>query len=142
MPDFFGAIAAASQDGGRLPLIYPEPPKKSGKTLTLEKCDAPSSPVPKKISTKEELDALIARLDAKYALFRRRVAPPVANDRRRIYIKEFDYRLLDGKWKKVTVPHYDGPVGKQTAQYKTTFTVDKLGRDRALFIKEASLTQG
>ena len=134
MPDFFGAIAAASQDGGRLPLINPEPPKKSGKTLKLEKCDAPISPVPKKMSTKEELDALIARLDAKYEPFRRHVAPPVENYRRRIYIKEFDYRLNCGEWKKVTVPHYDGPVGKQTAQYKTTFTVDKLDRNRTLFI--------
>ena len=97
MPDFFGAIAAASQDGGRLPLIYPVPSKKSGKALTLEKCNAPISAVPKKMSTKEELDALIARLDAKYAPFRRRVAPPVANDRRRIYIKEFGKVCLRNK---------------------------------------------
>ena len=134
MPDFFGAIAAGSQNGGRLPLITPEPPEKSGKTLKLKECDAAPNAVPKKMSTKAELDAEIARLDAKYAPFSRRVAPKFESARTRTYLSEFDFSLNGGAWKKITVPHYDGPVGKQTARYKATFTVGKIERGRALFI--------
>ena len=134
MPDFFGEIAAGSQNGGRLPLITPEPPARSDKTLSLEKCDATPSRVYNKMKTKSELDAEIARLDKKYAPFSRRVAPAIKTTKTRTYLGEFDFSLGGGAWKKVTVPHYDGPVGKQTARYKTSFTVDKIERGRALFI--------
>ena len=134
MPDFFGAIAAGSQSGGRLPLINPEPPQKSGKTLHLEKCDATPSRVYNKMKTKSELDAEIARLDKKYAPFCRRVAPEIESTRSRTYLKEFDFSLNCGAWKKVTVPHYDGPVGKQTARYKTSFKIGKIEQGHAIFI--------
>ena len=134
MPDFFGSIAAAKQTRSRLPLITPLPPEKSDRVLTLAKFDAPPSRVYNKMKTKSELDAEIARLDAKYAPFSRRVAPKYEKTKKRTYLKEFDFSLSGGEWKKVTVPHYDGPVGKQTARYKTTFTVDKINEGRALFI--------
>ena len=148
MNDFFGAIAAAKESAARQPLITPSPLPKNGKPLKMQACDALPAKVYKKMSEKCELDEEIARLKEKYAPFRRRLAPEIESSRVRTYIKNFDYRLAAdgdtqnfarvlsgcGEWKRITVPHYDGPVGKATAYYKTEFDLDNTASNLSTFI--------
>ena len=84
-------------------------------TLT-DDVDAPIS-IPKDMSTKEELYLEIDRMRAKYSDFLKNYAPKLESARVRTDIKEF---ILDGE-KKVTVPHYEGPIGNATKVYEADF---------------------
>lgn len=138
MADFFGAIAAAKQTGARLPLISPKPLPKNNTKLQMAALSSAPTKVYKKPDSKTELDAAIARLGEAFAPFRKKVSPDVINARTRIDLDEFDFRLANendlrnfqdvvigkGEWKKVSVPHYDGPVGKHTAYYRKEIEIN------------------
>ncbi|MBO4354078.1 MAG: glycoside hydrolase family 2 [Clostridia bacterium] len=134
MADIFGAIAASKETPARAPLIIPSPVGKSEKTFPLSPCDDAPSAVYNKMKEKRELDREIARLKSKYAPFRRRVAPKFKSERRRVDLTEFDFSVDGGKTTRVTLPHYDGPVGKSEAVYTTTVYLEKLPDGRALFL--------
>jgi beta-galactosidase/beta-glucuronidase len=84
---------------------------------------------PKEMSTKEELYKEIDNLRKKYAPFLQNHAPKLENTRVRTDIKEF---ILDGK-EKVTIPHYDGPVGNATKIYEADFELGAFD-DKAVYI--------
>ena len=134
MADFFGSIAAAKEMRARLPLIEPAPLAKTEKRLSLKGDDRAPAAVYNKMNAKRELDGEISRLRAKYAPFRRRVAPDVKTNRKRIDLHEFDYSLNGEKTRRVRIPHYDGPVGEAVAVYKTEVELEKIAGDHALFI--------
>jgi len=62
-----------------------------------------------------------------------------ANQRKRFYLKNFDFRFEtsddcidfsavlngDGDWERVSIPHYHGPTGKWISFYRTVFDYDK-----------------
>ncbi len=148
MADFFGAIAANDIRNEREALVFPSPVPKNGKVFTLSPFDGAPLAVPKKMSTKEELDAQIEALREKYMPFMQQLAPKTQSTRKRQDIREFDIReaqeadfrdfsgVLAGKgeWEKITVPYYNAPVGYAAVFYRTAFTASRPADGRALFL--------
>ncbi len=116
--DVFANIAA-NGIGGRMELLTEITPKKHEKIeCRLEDSNENGFKTTPKMSTKEELFLAVADLRKKYEPFMRELAPKLENKRERIDITEF---LLDGK--KITIPHYGGPVGYAKQEYISEFTL-------------------
>ena len=126
--DFFGSIAAKGI-GGRHELLVKNEPIKYEKRITV--LDGIPDPIPteEKISTKEELYALLKKAREYYAPFLENHAPAVDTGRKSIALTEF---LLDGE--KVTLPHYGGPAGYAKQVYETEFTLDEVLSDKAYYV--------
>lgn len=147
MADRFASIAAGEIGSSRTPLVHPKPVPKNGKKFPLSKAEGSPDKVYKKTNTKQELDKIIDKLKEKYAPFLEKRSPSPENDRKKTELSVFDFRMAtdadrrdfasvllgDGRWEKITVPHYDGPVGYAVSYYKTEFT-SHLPEGRALFL--------
>lgn len=112
--------ARFAQQGGGKNLVQPQPIPFINNPCNLTEGSFSAYPVPKDMSTKEELYAALKDLRAKYQPFLRELAPAVPSYRTRIDLRKF---ILDGK-EEVTIPHFDGPLGNVTKRYTTTFTLD------------------
>ena len=142
--------AIGSEDKGlhKERLITPEPPVLPDTVLPWAPKSQPFTPLDK-LDTPQELEAELARFRTRYEPFTVDLAPAIPNTRIAIPLTSFDWRRAtpeDGKdflipmsgkgdWKKVTVPHYDGPVGLATTYYRTSFTVTQAMLDLgAIFV--------
>ena len=92
MADFFGAIAAGEIGSKRLPLVFPEPTPKNGILFPLKPTDKNATPVYKKPSTREDLDAQIENLKQYYAPFLQKLSPAPTKTREIIPLKNFSMR--------------------------------------------------
>ncbi len=124
--DMFANIASMTQDfadrGLAKPPVMPTPDVilPMAKTAPIANYCAP------KMSTQAELMTEVERQKAYYKPFMQKLAPKVDSMRIKQELKEFLWKLEDAtEWQNVTVPHYDGPVGKHTAYYKTKFNITK-----------------
>lgn len=101
------------------------------------------------ISTKEELSKLLIQARAKYAPFMLNVAPALPEQRQRLALKDFNWRIStaadsvnlmgllkgDGKWEKVNIPHFGPPLGRATTYYFKELEISQeLLSSEALFI--------
>ncbi|MBQ9747199.1 MAG: beta galactosidase jelly roll domain-containing protein [Clostridia bacterium] len=147
MADHFGAIAAGEIGSKRLPLVFPEPTPKNGVRLPLRLTEnASPTPVPKKVSTREELDLAIEHLREHYKPFLRRLAPVPQPTRSVITLTDFQMRECceedlsdfsrvlrgEGDWQQITVPYYFGPTGACVSYYRTAFEMKKPAPDQAV----------
>jgi hypothetical protein len=148
MADFFGAIAAGEIGSTRAPLVFPEPAPWNGKSFPLSPSHEAPTEIYKKPDTREELDAIIEELRAKYEPFMQRLAPEMPRTREILPLAKFMMReaesedmrdfsrvlVGEGEWEELTVPHYGGPAGAATHYYRTTFNLPALACDKAAFL--------
>ena len=148
MADFFGAIAAGEIGSTRAPLVFPEPAPWNGKSFPLSPSHEAPTEIYKKPDTREELDAIIEELRAKYEPFMQRLAPEMPRTREILPLAKFMMREAEsedmrdfsrvlageGEWEELTVPHYGGPAGAATHYYRTTFNLPALACDKAAFL--------
>ncbi|MBO5453315.1 MAG: glycoside hydrolase family 2 [Clostridia bacterium] len=73
-----------------------------------------------KITTKEELYNELKAMKEEYSPFLKSYSPVVNEEKEVIDIKEF---VLNGE-KKITIPEYEGPIGKARKVYETTFNLN------------------
>lgn len=147
-PDTFEKIAEQAQT--EVPGLVPNPPPQ------LPDVNLPWDAEPgggfqamEKITTQAQLDAELQRMRVHYAPFMADLAPAMPA-RPSHELIEFDWRLADhknpapdlaaalagtGEWKRVSIPHYEGPIGKAASYYRTEVVIDDtlLSRD-ALFL--------
>ena len=113
---------AQSGIGGRVELLYEPGPAVYKKKKSVLKNEGKSPIVTdKKISTNEELKAELKKMRELYAPYLENYAPRVECLNEKIQIRDF---LLDGK-EKVTIPHYEGPVGLAKKVYESEFVIEK-----------------
>ncbi len=122
--DMFANIASMSQDfdvmGMEKPPVLPTPDV----DYTLGSIEDIKAYCEKKMDTREELYAEVAKMREAYEPFMRKLAPKFDCGRVRKYLTDFLYKLEeDESWRELKIPHYDGPVGEYTAYYKTKFEV-------------------
>jgi hypothetical protein len=115
-------------------LVTPKPPVVNYRPLPLQKSSANSFVPMNKLDTKEELAIALDSIRKLYAPYLRNVAPKVEGTRNRTVLQSFDWRVEteedrkdfsrilkgDGRWEKVTVPHYGPPLGKAVTYYRST----------------------
>ena len=148
MADHFGAIAAGNIGCKRVPLHFPAPIECGKDVFTLEPTTASAMNVYKKINTREQLDEIIEDLRIQYTPFMQKLAPKTESKRNILPLTTFDMRYAEkedfcdfsrvlrgeGNWQKVTIPHYFGPTGENTAYYRTTFEASNITSNKAAFI--------
>ncbi len=136
--DFFADIALLKRSKIKAGLIEPKPSTLPSQKLPLKKLKSSArfSPL-SKIDSSQKLQKELGRTRKDYAPFLRELAPALQSLRQRISITKFDWRLVQenslaefnlakagkGKWEKVTIPHFGGPIGRATAYYRTTFVI-------------------
>lgn len=126
--DFFTLIAENGYTHST-EMVANEPVKIDKRVCTLtDELGAPIS-VPEEMSTREELYLEIDRMRERYAEFLKNYAPKLDSTRVRTDIKEF---ILDGE-KKVTIPHFEGPIGNATKIYEADFELGDF-ENRAAYI--------
>lgn len=91
------------------------------------------------IDTPEKLRRALERERRRTEKFLRNLAPALPSLRVVVPLESFDWRLGtpadaaeesrvfrgEGEWKRVKIPHYDGPIGRATTYYRTTFQAGK-----------------
>lgn len=129
MADFFADIAA-SGIGGRKELLEEQLPKKYKKVSSVLK-NTTNQPIktPKKMDTREELKAELAKQREKFLPYLENYAPTFENVNEKIYISDF---LLDGK--PITIPHYGGPNTYAKQVYVSEFELDAVNDNKAYYI--------
>ena len=137
--DRFAEIAQQGIDFAGKNLVIPEPQAKEDITLPLADGNKDAVSYPKKMDCNEELQKELAKQREYYKPFMQNLAPELKEYKKRQYLVDFDYRLQTeadaqdfsnvlnggGDWEHVKVPHFWGPLGEQTAYYRTTFTLTK-----------------
>ncbi|MCH6258191.1 beta galactosidase jelly roll domain-containing protein [Puniceicoccaceae bacterium K14] len=147
--DFFADIAAQDilyREGG---LIEPQPQLLPDVDLPVEiESDAGVFDPVKRLASGDELDEELARVRDRYMPFMQRLDAPLETLRDRVYLDTFDWRMEGegdrcdphlaqaggGEWTRVRIPHFEGPLGKATALYRTEIDVtpEQLGIGAAL----------
>jgi len=146
--DVFQKIA--KQKGGEVPGLAPNlPPVLPAIVFPVDKVPRQNFSPSNKMDTQEELETELAAMEKKYAPFMSNLAPPVEN-RKSIELIDFNWRIAEyyelqndrfaleglGRWTKVKVPHYAGPIGKAVSFYRAEFNVsDSLFQAEALFLR-------
>lgn len=138
--DVFARIAAQRTVYRDNSLVEPQPPKLPRKLLPAAKSDPSAAFKPaNKIDTSEKLYHALERERGRYAKFMADLAPRLDSPRIVVPLEEFDWRLETladaadiahtfagkGEWTKVRIPHFDGPIGRATTYYRTTFRVTR-----------------
>jgi hypothetical protein len=130
-------------------LIEPQPPVLPEINLPVTHNPASAFQVVKQISTKEELYAELAKIRKYYKPFMQDLAPALTETRKQIPLTEFNWRIEtpsdlsdfastlhgEGKWEKVSIPHYGPPLGRAVTYYRKEidFTLDNFSKGN-LFI--------
>lgn len=92
------------------------------------------------INTDAQLKKLLNKERKKHQKFLKDVSPKIPKTRTILPVQEFQWRVQDdkdradfqriligkGKWKTVTIPHYDGPLGSAVTFYRTELSVPSL----------------
>ncbi len=127
--DRFADIAAEGI-GGRAELLYvPAPATHEKKAVMLEKSSEIQIKTSKKMSTRGELAAELAKMREKYAPFLKNSAPKINNVNERINLEKF---TLNGET--VTIPHYGAPLGSAIQVYETAFILNGIDSKKSYFI--------
>ena len=126
--DFFGSIAAKGIGGRHELLSKNEPIKLNKRETPLNEACTPIA-TEKKISTKEELYALLSHMRQYYAPFMENRAPAFEKIGESIKLTSF---TLDGE--KITLPHYGGPAGYSKQVYETEFELGEIRCDKAYYV--------
>lgn len=147
--DIFADIAASSYQRTK-GLVEPKPISIPDRVFLLNKLDKTAALKPaEKIDTPSKLKGALDKMRKQYAMFMKNLAPKARNKRKRVFLKEFDWRLEGkedkkdfsrvllgkGDWQKVKIPHYGGPIGKAVAYYRREFDLrESMVRTRKLFV--------
>jgi len=148
--DVFAEIAAQRLDYENRKLTEITPPRLNGRILPLDAAGTPSAfqPAPK-MATEEQVREELLRQRELHAPFLRNLAPALPEERLRVVMDSFDWRIqtdadrLDftgtlagqGNWQRVKIPHYGPPMGRAVTYYRTAFNVTRAMLDRgALFV--------
>ncbi len=126
--DFFTFIAESGFSNSE-ETVAPAPIPFDKKVCELQESDAAPCKTEKKMDTKEELYEEISRLREKYSEFLKNYAPSISSPNKRIDLREF---VLDGT-EKITIPHFEGPVGYAVQTYETTFELEAFD-EKAVYI--------
>ena len=109
-------------------LIQPQPIPFDKKACTLNPGKYEALPLPKDMSTREELKEALAQMRAKHAPFLRDLAPELALCKEVLNLKDW---LMDGE--PITIPQYGGPLGDAVHNYHTTFTLNNFDGKAVFF---------
>jgi len=130
--DKFADIATRKYNTRTNLLIEPQPPVLPQINLPVTHNPASVFKAVKTISTKEELYAELDKIRKKYEPFMQNLAPVPAETRKQIPLNEFNWRIEtpadladftstlrgEGKWEKVSIPHYGPPLGRAVTYYR------------------------
>ncbi len=95
--------------------------------------------LPQKLETEAQFKEALASLRKECAPFLANHAPALASARKQIDLRTWSWRMEteqdrkdfcatvrgEGKWDSVSIPHYGGPIGRNTAYYRTEFTLSQ-----------------
>lgn len=150
--DVFADIAASGMSLFGKGLEEPRPPlleEKYFEWTDLDKAGRSAPILKRKMNTAEELEEELEKMRGHYTPYMERHAPDLPDYRLRVELKEFDWRIgnaedelnfMDalqgnGRWTKVSVPHYGEPLGRAFTLYRTTFEVtEAMLRPGRLFV--------
>jgi len=148
--DTFAEIAATRRTQFAKKLIEPKPPVLPRVFLPTRPHNRQAIFKPRpKIDTAAKLQRELERQRRNYARFMQAVAPKPKKTRIQLPLKQFYWRqqeqrdlknfnrvlLGQGKWQKVDIPHYGGPLGRAVTYYRTIFSVTRSMLARgALFV--------
>ena len=104
--------------------------------------------LPEGMHTAGELYQELERKKEQYRTFLSNMAPSLEGTRRRLELREFDWRVeteadqkdrrgvLDGKgsWERVTIPHFGPPLGRAAAYYRLEAQLEEMQPEEALFL--------
>ena len=113
--DFFAQIAS-NGIGGREELLYDPKPINFERYSCELKFTGMPYPINEKISTKEDLQKELEAMKATYETFLADHAPALCCQRKILKMEKF---MLDGE--EITIPHYQGPIGKHKQVYTAVF---------------------
>jgi Glycosyl hydrolases family 2, sugar binding domain/Glycosyl hydrolases family 2/Glycosyl hydrolases family 2, TIM barrel domain len=151
--DGLAQIANESVSNKRETLLQPLPPELPETALPWAAEIQPFTPQDK-LDTPEKLAAELARQRERHAPFLADLAPKLPQTRIIVPITSFDWRIEtaqdradflgtltgQGDWKRVSIPHYDAPIGLATTYYRTTFEVTRAMLDKgAAFVRFAGV---
>lgn len=120
-------------------LTVPQPPVLPDIALPLTHTPKSVFKQVKPVSTKAELDKELFRLRKQYEPFLQNLAPTPENTRHKIPLTEFNWRVEtpkdqinfattltgEGKWQKVSIPHYGPPLGRAVTYYFKELVLDQ-----------------
>ncbi|MDD5707782.1 MAG: glycoside hydrolase family 2 TIM barrel-domain containing protein, partial [Kiritimatiellae bacterium] len=147
--DRFAQIAAEQRKQRQRGLTTPAPLPVPARRLPLSRTPPAFTPVPR-LRDAADLRRELARMRRRFQPFLRDLAPALPSRRLRVNLREFDWRLETaadrrrpsflfdggGRWERVALPHYGGPLGRATAWYRTPFNVtEAMFRRGALFVR-------
>ena len=149
--DVFAQIASHGAAADRGVLIEPQPPSLPATLLPAGRSNPKAEFRPMaRLDTADKLKRELVRQRARHSRFLRNLAPALPSPRLVESLAKFDWRMEtepdlrdfigtlngDGKWERVDIPHYGGPVGRATAYYRTTFRVTRaMLAQGALFVR-------
>jgi hypothetical protein len=130
--DKFADIATRTYNTRTNLLTEPQPPALPEINLPVNHHPGSVFKAVKPISTKEELYAELDKIRKRYEPFMQNLAPVPAETRTKIPLSEFNWRIEtpadlsdftstlrgDGKWEKVTIPHFGPPLGRAVTYYR------------------------
>ena len=137
--DIFADIASQRISYRDSHLIEPEPIPLPDIYLPSESDPASAFSPGFQIDSAEKLSAELEKCRQRFKPFLQNLAPRIDNQRVKVDLKSFDWRIgtqddskdfscvLAGKglWQKVNIPHYGEPLGLAVTYYRTTFNVTK-----------------
>jgi len=137
--DKFADIGTQAYDLKNKGLITPQPIPLPSITVPTANNPKAKLKVVNPISTQQELDVEMDKLRARYIPFMQQLAPKVTEQRQRIALTEFDWRIAThadstdfattlqgaGKWTKISIPHYAPPLGRATTFYRKEMELTK-----------------
>jgi hypothetical protein len=132
--DVFAAVAAINPDqenAARLAgLEKPQPIPFTAPVLPLGAPSAETNcPACDSIRSEQELAAALIAAREAHAPFLENHAPPPESHRASIELRSFEWRLRPAtEWQPVTLPHYGGPIGRHTVEYRTVFELPEAVR--------------
>ena len=126
--DIFAAYAAMADNSAVDSLVTPQPIPHEHNSLNLKNGKKQSQKEIRLPNTREELYEALKIKREEFRPFLNDFAPEVKAQTEKISIK--DFMLGD---KKVTIPHYDGPIGNVSKSYKSTFTLGNFSGKEVYF---------
>lgn len=123
------AQIAKDWTGGRKELLHqPQPALFNGLTVKLlEQQDKNPAEITSKMSTAEELSKALIAAKAEFSPFLKNFAPSLDCYRETQDIREFRLmKTANSTWENVSIPHYEGPLGKAFSIYEADFTLNDL----------------
>lgn len=137
--DRFADIGTRKYETKENLLVVPQPPVLPDINLPVTNNKISAFKAKEPISTKEELYAELDKLRKQYEPFMQDLAPAPEQMRTKILLKEFNWRIEtpediadfsstmkgNGKWEKVTIPHYGPPLGRAVTYYFKEIELDQ-----------------